>query len=573
MKQFLSFLFLTAFGVTSMFSQTIVGTDPENKNVILEEFTGIHCGFCPQGHAIAQGIYNAHPDDVVLINIHEGPFSTPSGNEPDFRTQWGSAIAGLAGSSSIGWPSGSVNRHLFSGSNTAMSRGAWVGASNQILAQPSYLNVGVEATILTSTRQLVVYVEVYYTDDSPAGTNYLNVAVLQNDILGPQSGGGAGNNYNHKHMLRHLLTGQWGVQITETTQGSLYTGTFLYELPEDYRDVDVILEDLDIAAFVTETRQEAISGNLADITMVESYEYDAATTTVNILQSACSGELVPVVSLKNYGSENLTSLDYVYSVNGGEPETYSWTGNLAQNETTLVTLPVIMFDATDNNTVEVNCESPNGETDQLPQNNTFFGNIPGSQTFPTDCKFGVQFYGDPQDITWNISDMEGNVVVEGGPYDNTQLKLTEFSFPEMGCYTLTLNDASGEGLTDGYYFITDANTEVLWMGDSFTYTTLAELAHGMIVDVQETIIAEQISIYPNPVTQTANIEFTLNNQSNMKITVLDMLGKSVMSLYEGVMNTGQHKIQLDASNLAQGIYFVKLQSNNEIITKKIMISK
>ena len=52
----------------------------------------------------------------------------------------------------------------------------------------------VEATIVTSTRQLVVYVEVYYTDDSPEGTNYLNVAVLQNDILGPQPGGGAENN-------------------------------------------------------------------------------------------------------------------------------------------------------------------------------------------------------------------------------------------------------------------------------------------------------------------------------------------------------------------------------------------
>ncbi len=71
----------------------------------------------------------------------------------------------------------------------------------------------------------------------------------------------------------------------------------------------------------------------------------------------------------------------------------------------------------------------------------------------------------------------------------------------------------------------------------------------------------------------ANIEFAISNESNMKITLLDMLGKNVITLHDGVMNTGQHKIQLDASNLAQGIYFVKLQSNNEIITRKIMISK
>ena len=34
-------------------SQTFVSTTPENKNVILEEFTGITCVYCPDGHRIA----------------------------------------------------------------------------------------------------------------------------------------------------------------------------------------------------------------------------------------------------------------------------------------------------------------------------------------------------------------------------------------------------------------------------------------------------------------------------------------------------------------------------------------
>ncbi|MBU2554772.1 MAG: Omp28-related outer membrane protein, partial [Bacteroidetes bacterium] len=198
-------LFFTLLMVNAIgFSQTIVGTDPENKNVVLEEFTGIHCVFCPDGHAIAQSIYDAHPDDVLLVYIHQGSFATPSGSEPDFRTQWGNAIAGQSGLT--GYPAGTVNRHLFSGwsqgSGTAMSRNYWTSASNQIMAAPSYLNVGAEATIVTSTRQLVVEVEVYYTDNSPVSSNYLNVAILQNNILGPQTGGNMGNNYVHKHMLR-----------------------------------------------------------------------------------------------------------------------------------------------------------------------------------------------------------------------------------------------------------------------------------------------------------------------------------------------------------------------------------
>lgn len=575
MKQFLSLLIIFVFTLFSAVAQTIVGTDPENKNVVLEDFTGIHCPNCPDGHAVAQSIYNANPEDVVLINIHQGGFAVPDPGEPDYRTQWGNPIAGQTDLQ--GYPAGTVNRHLFpghsQGSGTAQSRGSWPTTSSITLSEPSYLNVGAVATIVTSTRQLVVEVEVYYTGDSPLSSNFLNVAILQNNILGPQSGGGAGNNYNHMHMLRHLLTDQWGVEITETTEGSLYSATFVYELPTDYNDVEVVLEDIDIAAFVTESHQEVVSGNLAEITMIESNDYDAAINFVQVHQQVCSGELSPIVLLKNYGSNSLMSLEYSYSVNSGESLTYSWTGNLAQNETTLVTLPVYEFDATDNNTISISCELPNGMVDELPQNDHFNVNMEGSQTYPEVCSFGVQTFGDPQDITWSITDSEGNIIIDGGPYETPGLKFTEFIFPESGCYALTLNDASGEGLSGGYYFITDSNQDLLWMGGSFTEIATTELAYSMVVDVQETLIPNDINIYPNPVSRNAHVEFTISDDTQMIISVIDVLGKNVNNIFEGSLKRGQHKIQLDAFGLAEGIYFVKFQSKKEITTKKILISK
>ena len=54
-----------------------VSTTPENKNVILEEFTGIYCGYCPDGHRLAQELHDNNPGDVVLINIHTGSYATP----------------------------------------------------------------------------------------------------------------------------------------------------------------------------------------------------------------------------------------------------------------------------------------------------------------------------------------------------------------------------------------------------------------------------------------------------------------------------------------------------------------
>jgi hypothetical protein len=185
-------LLLTVFAGFSSFAQTIVSTAAQNKKVILEEFTGVNCVFCPQGHVIANNIKNANPSNVFLINIHVGNFATPGAGQPDFRTAFGTGIANQSGLT--GYPAGTVNRSQFAGlaqnggTGTAMSRNNWSNASTQTLAQASYVNVATTATIDVNTRVMTVLVEAYYTGASPVATNRLNVAFLQNNTLGPQTG-------------------------------------------------------------------------------------------------------------------------------------------------------------------------------------------------------------------------------------------------------------------------------------------------------------------------------------------------------------------------------------------------
>ena len=100
MKKKITLGVLLSFFGCCAFAQTIVTTTPENRKVILEEFTGVNCTFCPQGHAIAQALQDNNPDNVFLVNIHSGSFANPSGSQPDFRTQWGQAIDDQSGS---GW--------------------------------------------------------------------------------------------------------------------------------------------------------------------------------------------------------------------------------------------------------------------------------------------------------------------------------------------------------------------------------------------------------------------------------------------------------------------------------------
>ena len=111
-------------------AQSFVDTTQQNKNVIIEEFTGIGCVWCPAGHLIGQTLHDNNPNDVFLINIHTGGYASPQGAGTDFRTNFGSSIASQSNLS--GYPAGTVNRHQFSMSQnggTAMSRSDWSSAS------------------------------------------------------------------------------------------------------------------------------------------------------------------------------------------------------------------------------------------------------------------------------------------------------------------------------------------------------------------------------------------------------------------------------------------------------------
>lgn len=262
MKKHLLLLIGIAICVSSFAQLLVDTTQAENKNVLLEEYTGRYCGFCPDGHRIANDIKEANPQDVVLIRIHTGTYAAT--NYPNLNTAFGPQLAGQSGIT--GYPTGTVNRHVFSGSSTSMNRGAWSSASNEILAETAVVNIGMNAVVDTAARSLFVEVQLYYTGAQSVSFNRLNVAVLQDKIFGQQSGAnsfnpddGTDDNYNHKHILRHLPLGAFGEKIDTIVPGTFVRRTVKYTLPENINGVELKMKDLDIAAFVIEDRQEVLN--------------------------------------------------------------------------------------------------------------------------------------------------------------------------------------------------------------------------------------------------------------------------------------------------------------------------
>ncbi|MCT8340190.1 Omp28-related outer membrane protein [Flavobacteriaceae bacterium TK19130] len=541
-------------------AQTIVNTDPENKKVILEEFTGINCVFCPQGHTIAQGIQDNNPGNVFLINVHVGGFATPNAGQPDFRTPFGSALASQ--SNLAGYPAGTVNRHEFpglqqNGTGTAMGRGNWAQAANQVLGESSYVNVGVEADLDVQSRELTVHVEVYYTGDSPQSTNKLNIALLQNNTLGPQTGGNMGDEYVHMHRLVHFLTGQWGEDITTTTNGSFIDETYTYTIPEDYNDIPVNLGNLELVAYVAEGQQEVISGNGAYPTLINfEFQDDAALANVSEILDQCATSITPEVTIANNGENNLTSVDIEYSINGGTAQNYSWTGDLSSFETETVELPEISYTLQASNTLTITFSS-----DDNSANNT--SDIAFDEAVESISSLSLEVNTDNwgEECTWELLASDGSVIADGGPYADNQTFNIEIEAPE-DCYQFNLYDSYGDGggavtLEDGEGLVIYQTNGSYGSGETRNFSTNGVLGLG-----DNTLTG--VSIYPNP----ANTVLNIRNAEDATIQVYDVLGKVIFTK----SNIGMEET-LDVASFQTGTYFVKVSTNAGSTVEQIVIAR
>jgi PKD domain/Secretion system C-terminal sorting domain len=79
--------------------------------------------------------------------------------------------------------------------------------------------------------------------------------------------------------------------------------------------------------------------------------------------------------------------------------------------------------------------------------------------------------------------------------------------------------------------------------------------------------------YPNPFNPATSIEFAIPRSSNVSLKIYDMLGKEVSSLLNEKKQPGTYKITFDASNLASGVYVYRLETNEFLDTKKLVLLK
>ncbi|NLJ06269.1 MAG: Omp28-related outer membrane protein [Sphingobacteriales bacterium] len=268
------FLLLAAFGTVLLLffancedpenpntNQVYVSKTAKNKVAIIEEFTGVKCQYCPDGHLKADSILKKYPGKAYVIAYHpqSGGYNTPYPGDEDLRRTWPDPLWALTFSGKQAMPGAFINRRLFGGIRWT-GRDKWMQYAEQIMNESSPCNVGFASTYNTDTKILTATVQVYYTADVTS-VNTLYLVLTQDDIVTEQAGAGTG--YVHKRTFREGLTPILGDTIT----GSKVTGyMFSKQYTFDNSTRNYNMSKCNLVAFVRNVENNEIyTGNSAKV--------------------------------------------------------------------------------------------------------------------------------------------------------------------------------------------------------------------------------------------------------------------------------------------------------------------
>jgi hypothetical protein len=79
--------------------------------------------------------------------------------------------------------------------------------------------------------------------------------------------------------------------------------------------------------------------------------------------------------------------------------------------------------------------------------------------------------------------------------------------------------------------------------------------------------------FPNPFNPETVIGFRLSVDGWANVVVVDIIGRRVAELVDGVLPAGTHSVRFDASGLPSGVYLVRLEAGNMVLNQKVTLLK
>lgn len=124
------------------------------------------------------------------------------------------------------------------------------------------------------------------------------------------------------------------------------------------------------------------------------------------------------------------------------------------------------------------------------------------------------------------------------------------------------------GISDGEYEI-KFNASKEGMGTSIEYVKNIIVNHSN--SVEEHYLIDKINIYPNPASENLNIALNLKSDARVALSIFDIRGQKIFSKDYGKLSNGEHAARLQFPEIQAGFYIIKIEINNQIKYRNLLI--
>ena len=227
----------------------------ELKNVVIEEFTGVRCPNCPQGHQIIQAIKAANGERVLSVSLHPlssltavYPFSVDTFENGNAQTLFEYLVdIGLL-------PAAAIDRIPAATTSVLFDKNNWATKTTEELAKATPVNLKLSKTFNTTTRELTIVSELHYTKNVST-QNKLTLLLTESNIVTAQLNGSVKDTfYTHNDIERAFVS---DIQGDVVTQQPLDAGRVVVKVYKTTLAPKWKPENMNILAYVHEFQNDS----------------------------------------------------------------------------------------------------------------------------------------------------------------------------------------------------------------------------------------------------------------------------------------------------------------------------
>jgi len=220
---------------------------PQQKKILIDDFTGTACPNCPDAHAIISELITSYPEQVIAISEYNYS-GDPLYIDQNLVTEDALDIDNYLGPTSS-WPAVCLDRKDFNndGSIIEYHENLPILILDQVGTTPP-VNMYINTFYNSSSREVKVDITIKYTE-TITSNNHISIALTESGIIAAQiddNVGGEVEDYIHNHVLRKMLTYYTGDALPEeNVAGRVYEFEYTYTIPDTWN-----ADNMNVVAFV-----------------------------------------------------------------------------------------------------------------------------------------------------------------------------------------------------------------------------------------------------------------------------------------------------------------------------------